>query len=113
LHLVRGASLSLTISYLHDDETPVDTSGAVFVGQVREHGNDRSPLIVDLSLFASLNDAGVITINLPAMATAHLPAGLWYWDAWVRWDQNRATQIIQGRFQISERITNDPSAFTP
>lgn len=102
--IVRGCTLDAQVSWTDEDGEPWPLSGGSAACQVRAK-ND-GPLWLDIGPHVTLAD-GMVTISVPASATAECPAGRGVWDLVVTDAGGAVTRVLAGKATVADPVSED------
>lgn len=110
LTIVAGASFHLPVTFMDDDDIPIDLTGYTARMQARSSVNAEDPAIFDLTTENGAividGPTGTIDITMPVTQTENL-AQDWdgEWDLFLYAYGSIGIQLLKGPIHISGRVT--------
>ena len=108
LYADKGSTFSVAVSIKNKDGSAYDCSSYSVRGQVRK--NYKSEYGVNLSCDFLNQVNGEISISLDSTDTRDMKAGRYYYDVELFTSiDGTVTRVLEGQFEVSERVTNESS----
>ena len=108
LYADKGSTFSVAVSIKNKDGSAYDCSSYSVRGQVRK--NYKSEYGVNLSCDFLNQVNGEISISLDSTDTRDMKAGRYYYDVELFTAiDGTVTRVLEGQFEVSERVTNESS----
>jgi hypothetical protein len=98
----QGTDYTTNITLSNDNAEIIDLTGYTATAQIRKTYTSTTATSFSTSVNAT---AGILTLSLPATATANLAAGRYVYDVLLKSSANVKSRVVQGLVTVSPRVT--------
>lgn len=103
----QGATFRLLVTWEDPAETPIDLSGYSARLQARQiqGGAIVCSMTTQNGAIVLGGDSGTVTLELGALATAAIPAGIYRYDIELESGGGEVTRLLRGQFIVQSEVT--------